>query len=425
VAISAGRPEGLRRPHVGVVLYGDLTFDSRVRREARTLAHAGYNVTIACLADAGGRNDLPPNVTVLVRPLPDRSVVPGAVNPFRARARTRLAALARGVGWLRQYISNLRSWGRAATAACGPVDLWHANDLTGLAAVVPFADRRTPIVYDVHDLMLETGTAVRLPRLARRLLGVYERRLVARVSAIVTVNDGLAGVLRSRFPGKRIEVVHNCPDRWVPANETAWSRTRDAAGIAHDAPVVIYHGGLSAGRGIEEVMDALLVPGLERAHLVLLGFGERRDTYAEMATQPRWAGRVHVLDAVPPSELLSWVTSADVGAVLHPGVRLNDFLKTPNKLFECLAAGVPVVASDFPLMRRIVLDDQSGPLGATADPSRPEAIAAALRSILDLDPARARSLRDRCLAAAQDRWNWEVESARLTRLYGDLLRARS
>ena len=420
---ASRRGDGPRR-RVGVVLYGDLTFDSRVRREARTLAQAGYDVTIACLADAGDRDDLPPGVTVLPLPLHGTEVVPGAVNPFRARARTRMAAVAKGIGWLRRYIASLRSWGRAATAACGPVDLWHANDLTGLAALVPFADRSTPIVYDVHDLMIDTGTAVHLPGIARRLLGFYERRLVTRVSAFVTVNDGLASVLRSRFPGKRIEVVHNCPDRWVPANDTVRSRLRNAARIGDDVPVVLYHGVLSAGRGIEQMMHALLAPGLERAHLVLLGFGERRDAFAEMAAETRWAGRVHVLDAVPPGELLPWVSSADVGGVVHPGVRLNDRLKTPNKLFECLAAGVPVVASDFPLMRKIVLGDPLGPLGATADPANPVAIAGALRSILDLDPNEMRTLRDRCFAAARDRLNWEVESSRLTRLYSDLLGER-
>ena len=329
------------------------------------------------------------------------------------------------MGWLWRYVRNLRSWGRSAAAACGPVDLWHANDLTGLAAIGPFADRQVPIVYDVHDLILETGTAVRLPGLARRLLRRYERRLVTRVAAIVTVNEGLAGVLGSRFPRKRIEVVHNCPERWFPEKQSAGSRIRDAANIDRDAPVILYHGGLAAGNGIEELMNAMLVPGLEQAHLALMGFGERRERFLEMAAEPTWAGRVHVLDPVPPSHLLEWVASADVGAVVHPGSRVNDYLKTPNKLFECLAAGVPVVGSDFPLMRGIILDGPSGPLGSTADPSDAEAIAAALRSILGLGQADLQALRDRCLTAAHDRWNWELESTRLTGLYTDLLWRRA
>jgi glycosyltransferase involved in cell wall biosynthesis len=106
----------------------------------------------------------------------------------------------------------------------------------------------------------------------------------------------------------------------------------------------------------------------------------------------------------------------------NPGLTLNDYLSTPNKLFECFAAGIPVVASDCPTMHRIVIDDVSGPLGAVCDPSRIEDIAAALRSILDLDAAATASLRARCLAAAQERWNWQAESAKLAVLYRDLVR---
>jgi len=100
---------------------------------------------------------------------------------------------------------------------------------------------------------------------------------------------------------------------------------------------------------------------------------------------------------------------------------LNHYLSTPNKLFECLAAGVPVVASDFPAIRQIVLGGAVSPLGALCDPDSVVQIVAALRSILTLDSSAVAGLRARCTAAALDRWNWEVESAGLTRLYADLL----
>ena len=121
----------------------------------------------------------------------------------------------------------------------------------------------------------------------------------------------------------------------------------------------------------------------------------------------------HVLEPVPPAELLSWVASADVGGVLIQKSTLNHYLSTPNKLFECLAAGVPVVASDFPTMRRIVVEDPGTP-GGGLRPSRVDDVAAELRLILGLEAAAARSLRDRCAAAAQSRWNWEAESVALT-----------
>ena len=408
-----------RRVRVGMVVYGDLTHDSRVRREAAALAGAGFDVAVACLAADSGATDLPEEVRVVVCRPAAGSVVPGTASPFIEVHRTRVRMIVGRVRWLVGYVRTLRSWGRMAVEACGPVDIWHVHDLTGLAAVARLIPVSAPIVYDAHELFLETGTARRLPAPARALLRRYERRLVRRAAAVVTVNQELAAVLRRRYSPARIEVVHNCPPRWSP-HVAPPTLVRDAAGISDDAFVILYHGALSAHRGVEQLMEVLLTPGLETAHLALLGFGEMRDRYAEMADEPRWAKRVHVLDPVSPADLVPWVASADVGAMPIQASTLNHFLSTPNKLFECLTAGVPVVASDFPAMRAIVANEPDGRLGIVCDPADVGAIAAALRSIRDLDPVEAAAIRARCRAAADARWNWETESARLVRLFRTL-----
>jgi hypothetical protein len=89
---------------------------------------------------------------------------------------------------------------------------------------------------------------------------------------------------------------------------------------------------------------------------------------------------------------------------------LNHRLSSPNKLFESLATGLPVVVSDFIEMRRIVLEDPDGPLGAVCDPADPASVSRAIRSILELDEEARDALRARCLRAAHERWNWETES---------------
>jgi glycosyltransferase involved in cell wall biosynthesis len=127
-----------------------------------------------------------------------------------------------------------------------------------------------------------------------------------------------------------------------------------------------------------------------------------------------------VLKAVSPDVLPAWVASADVGVMAIQASTLNHRLSSPNKLFESIATGLPVVVSDFVEMRRIVLDDPDGPLGAVCDPADPASIAAAIRSILELPPHELAELRARCLRAAHDRWNWETESAKLVELYASL-----
>ena len=403
-----------------MALYGDVTYDSRVRREAAALARAGYDITIACLAGDVRAPDLPENVSVVVRRPPGTAVIPGSENPFFPGEVGRFESIRRRVAWLLSYVRGLRAWGRLAIASAGPVDAWHAHDLTGLAAVVPHLRPGVPIVYDSHELFLETGTALELPRPARWALRWYERRLAARAAALITVNEAVAAVLQEQHHRTdRVVAVHNCPDRWLPPPERP-DLLRVAAAIPAGAPIVLHHGALSFDRGIEQLMEAMLEPGLQEAHLVLMGSGEMHEELVRTSKEARWGNRVHVLEPVLPVDLLPWVSSADVGAIPLQPSTLNLRLSTPNKLFECLAAGTPVVVSDFPAMHAIV-DNEGSPLGALCDPRQPRSIAAGILSILGLESADRQALRDRCLRAAAERWNWDHEATRLVSLYGEIL----
>ncbi len=257
---------GLR---VAMALYSDLDHDSRVLREADSLARAGHDVTVFCLSYEGP----PPESFRVVAHVPDRSsVVPDGSNPFHRSSRgSRLGRLVGRVGWMAGYIRNLRAWGHWAVRAAGPVDAWHAHDLPGLMAVGPFVDKTAALVYDSHEIFLETGTATRMPKVVRRLLGVYERRLVHRVTAMVTVNEAYAEVLSRRTKPARIVLVRNCPPRWTPSAGSA-ARLRAAAGVPASSSIILYHGALGPHRGIEQLVAALSEPQLADSHLVLLGF---------------------------------------------------------------------------------------------------------------------------------------------------------
>lgn len=408
-----------RRPTIVMAAYGDITFDSRVRREASTLAVAGYDVRLHCLANRGV-DDLADRVEVVAHAPSATDVLPRTANPYRGSA-GRLKAMADRASWLTGYVRNLRAWGQRVLADASRADAWHAHDLTGLIAIAPVVGGPAPVVYDSHEIYLEAGTARLLPRPARALLEAYERRLVARTTAMVTVNRALEAIFAQRYRPRRIVVVHNCPDRWQRPAELP-DRIRASTAIPRESPVILHHGSLGPHRGVEQLMEAILQPGVDQAHLVLLGFGESVERFRSMAQDGVRRGRVHILEAVPPSELLTWVTTADIGAVPIQPSTLNHRLSTPNKLFECLAAGVPVVVSDFPTTREIVLEDPLAPLGAVCDPTSPASIAFGIRSILELDVTARADLRARCAQAAEDRWNWQTESAQLVGLYDELLR---
>jgi glycosyltransferase involved in cell wall biosynthesis len=306
-----------------------------------------------------------------------------------------------------------------AVEGAGPIDVWHAHDLTGLAAIVPNLPRDARIVYDSHELFLDTGTPLKLPRPARGLLGAYERRLAARAWALVTVNATLEATLCKRLRFTRSAIVHNAPPRWMPP-DPAPDLLRDRLGLPPGALIALYHGGLTEDRGLLPLVDALDSPDMSDVHIVFLGSGQLHARLAERARDSRVGGRIHMLDPVPPRELASWVASADVGVMPNQPVNENERSSTPNKLFESMGAGLPVVSSDFPERRRIILGDPDGPLGAVCDPTSPESIASAIRSILDRPAAERAAMRARILKAAHERWNWETEGARLVALYAEL-----
>jgi glycosyltransferase involved in cell wall biosynthesis len=327
------------------------------------------------------------------------------------------------IDWLVRWRQTILGWANATADAAPLAEIYHGHDLTGLPAALAAARRNgAPVIYDSHEIFLEAGSTATRPRWVRWLFARLERSWVHEAAALVTVNRSLADVLSKRYGPRRSIVLHNTPSRWM-APMPSHQLLRTELGLGPDVPIALYHGGFSAHRGLEELAAAILEPGLERVHAVYLGYGNKRDWLLAEAADARYDGRLHVISAVPPERLLEWVVDADVGVMPIQTSTLNHFLSSPNKLFECLAAGVPVVASDFPEMRRIVLENPDGPLGALCRPNDSADVARAISSILDLAAGERLALRLRCLRAAHERWNWETESAGLLSLYADLTRA--
>jgi glycosyltransferase involved in cell wall biosynthesis len=462
---------------VVMFVFNDCTTDARVLREAESLAAAGHQVTIMArprdVTATGVERERRAGFEIVRIPLPQGWKRWWVLlrYPWRARGWVRFRLvydlrrgppgwgeaaaivlvgllalpwviirgsfyllfkqLRRGapaggdtLDWLVRWRYSIVGWARAAAAAAPEADVYHGHDLSGLPGAIAGAARHpgSAVVYDSHEIYVESGRIARLPRWVRSLLARRERGWIATAAALVTVNESLAEDLARRYRPRRVVVIRNCPARWTPPSPRP-PLLRDAAGIPPGAPIALYHGGFSAHRGMEELAEALLEPGLERVHAAYLGYGSERANLVHRAADQRYGGRLHVLDAVPPAELPPWVASADVGVMPIQRSTLNHYLSTPNKLFESLAAGVPVVVSDFPEMRRIVMEDPDGPLGATCDPADPASVARAIRSVIDLDPVLADDLRRRCLAAAHERYNWETEVSRLLSLYADLAAA--
>lgn len=176
---------------------------------------------------------------------------------------------------------------------------------------------------------------------------------------------------------------------------------------------VCYVGGISAIRGVRELVAAM-EEVRSGARLQLCGSFSEPDVEADVKQRPGWSAvdELGYLDRAAVREVLGRCVAGLV--TLHP---LPNYLDSqPIKMFEYMSAGIPVIASDFPLWREIVVGSQCG---VCVDPMNPHEIARAIDLLVN-DPERARRMGENGRAAIRDRYNWSAEERKLLRLYGEL-----
>ncbi|HYI66930.1 MAG TPA: glycosyltransferase family 4 protein [Candidatus Limnocylindrales bacterium] len=380
--------EGDAHPHVVMLVRNPYTHDTRVEKEARTLRDAGYSVTVVCHAAEG-------------LPLTEER------DGIAVRRVPRPSGTIPGIRFLR-YASVLRR----ALEEAGP-DILHAHDSDALGPVAAAAKRlHRPFVYDAHELWLgrpprDRGRAYRL--LYRAWYGALERRTVPKAAAHITVSPPIARHLKRRYGIGRVELVANYPEYSGPVTRRELRELTDAVPSA--APIILHLGAYLPDRGLEQVVEALRdVPG---AHLVLLGAGDRGSEIVRYAAGLGVGDRVHPLPPVPSDDVTSYAASATIGIAPILPTTLNNAYSLPNKLFQYMAAGLPVVASNLPQMREIV--EGSG-AGVTVDSRDITSLSATLRELLG-DRDRLAAMGDSARRAVEERYNWDVSAGTLRAVY--------
>jgi glycosyltransferase involved in cell wall biosynthesis len=286
--------------------------------------------------------------------------------------------------------------------------LVHANDWntmwTGIAIKLGYGAR---LVYDSHELWPDRNGRWEW----RPWLLAGEALFVRAADELVTSSSGYADALAARYRIPRPTVVRNIPEceRRLPAVQQA----RDALPAGPPAqPRVVYVGGLMPGRGLEEMIDALaLLPDMR---LCAIGPGTppyRASLLARASAAGVWE-RVKLSAPVAPARVRGVASGAAAGLCLIQPVCRSYELCLPNKLFEYVAAGVPVLASDMPVIASVVREHGLGevvPAGGD-----PRAIAEALQRLLAEPDWQSTAARVRAFAQAH---NWPGEAGTLEGVY--------
>ncbi len=385
-----------RRPHVVMLVRNPYTHDSRVEKEAATLCGAGYSVTV--VADAApGLPLVEERAGTTVRRVMRRGPRIPAISFLAHELR------------LARVLRRLRP------------DALHAHDSNALVPVA-LASRGSgaPFVYDAHDLWLHRPRrqrSVLYHRAQNAYYALIERLAVPRARATLTVSPPIARHLAGRYRLGRVDLVPNYPDRPGVDRTLDLRQLSGLEGLSSDTRIVLYLGGLMGGRGIESLVRAVAL--VEGVHLVLLGAGHLADDLVALAASTGVGDRVHLAGPVPPDEVVAYARSADVGVSPIVPSCLNYAYSLPNKLFQYMAAAIPVVASDFPQVRDVVVRSGAGLVVDTTDPL---AIAQGLRRVLR-DPEAAAAMGAKGRTAVEREYNWSTSATALLEAYGRIVRA--
>lgn len=306
-------------------------------------------------------------------------------------------------------------WRRSAAAAeAWQPDACHAHDLNVMPGAARVA-RRTgaKLVYDTHELWRHRNRHGELRPVARVVDAVQEWRLIRRADLILTVSPSIGEWLQRRYRLRTpVTILRNLPLR---RQAREGPPLRELAGLT-DEQVIMYTGRITSGRGLEEAVEALTELPTDVV-LVLLGYGD--DLYGRQlrhrADRCGVRERVRFLDAVTPDQVPAVASQANVALVAVEPVCLSYRFALPNKLFEAIQAGLPVLASDLPDMRRVVREHDLGELFQTG---RPDEVRDGLRRIL---AAHDRFAERTAKAAAQ--LHWSNEAHVLLSAYENLLNA--
>jgi glycosyltransferase involved in cell wall biosynthesis len=294
-------------------------------------------------------------------------------------------------------------------AVIKPPQVVHVNDLKALSlgVLLKFLTG-SRLVYDCHEHETEDLKLVGRP-VQKKLCKILEKNLIKFTDSVVTVSPEIAIDYENSY-NIRTELVLNAPPRVQSIQtETPNITVRNSLGLGDDVKIVLYLGGLVRGRGIECLLSTIsMLP--QNVHICFVGYGELEELIKNSSDlNPR----IHFHRAVEPSQVVSFVKSADVGISIIPNTcRSYDFC-LPNKLFEYIHAGLPIVCSNLVSMRRFITKYR---VGEIVDELSPENVASKILKVLSNKNDYLKQMKD-----VQNEYCWERQEETLLGIYSKIL----
>lgn len=370
------------------LVLNNFTNDSRVLKECMTLQKAGYEISVLAMHE-GELSECETIENISVKRIKLRTKQWFSNNKGKA------------LKYIEFFFKAVNSQRKAG------LDIIHCNDLNALpisVALKALSSKPLKIVYDCHEYQTEVKSMKGFKQTLARWL---ERRLIKYTDVTLTVSNAIAEEYVRLYGVEKPRLVLNTP----PYKQVEKTHVyREKFNIDSDAAIFLYQGAISAGRGIEVTLEAFKSLS-NNFVIVFMGYGELTSMVEEAAKHHK---NIFYHPAVSPSVLLEHTAAADYGICFIDNICLNYYYCLPNKMFEFMMAGLPVIVSNLPEMKRIV---EQYKVGLVADNSDPASLCEAVTNIHKLD--KNETLNN--LEKVKQEFNWQQQEKVLLEAYSDLL----
>lgn len=366
----------MKRPRIILSVINDLVTDQRVHKIASSLhAHIG-------------------DVIVVGRLLPDSLPLNRTYQTHRMKLLFKKGPIFYAEYNIRLYIYLL--FAKANILVSNDLDTLPANTF---ASVV----KKVKLVYDAHEFFTEVPELVKRPKV-KSVWQKLENFLIRNVDAAYTVCESLADLFHQTY-GVSFKVVRNIP----VLNDTP------PLPLVEKGNTILYQGAVNLGRGLELMLDTMVL--LPDTKLIIAGGGDILKQLQDKTEQLGLSNQVTFTGRLPFEKLQEVTHQADVGISIEEDMGLNYRFALPNKLFDYIHCGKPVVVSDLPEMGRIVDTYQ---VGSILKERTPKALAETIQNLLS-NTALRQHCYNNALKARQE-LNWQQEEKVLLGIYRKLLK---
>ncbi|MDN3511637.1 MAG: glycosyltransferase [Candidatus Jettenia sp.] len=233
------------------------------------------------------------------------------------------------------------------------VKVVHCHDLSALPIGVLFKIiKRTKLIYDAHELETEIDE---LTGLRKKISVLWENFLIRYANQIIVVSDSIEEWYKKKYSLKNIKVIKNVPCKIRDSNSNM-NILKEKFNIRADDMLFIFQGSISVGNGIQAVLNTFSKVESKK-HIVFMGYGPLVE---QVKDYERRFLNIHYQSAVKPEDILRYTRCADIGISFIENTCLSYFFSLPNKVFEYILSGLPIIVSNLPEVKKIVFEYNCG-----------------------------------------------------------------